>query len=1106
MAFSFRRPLRYAAGTTVVLAAIGVASSLFLPSVIQQFATEQIAAHTGRQAAIGEVSINPLTLTITVRDVTLYEADGTTPAFQANALVASASIASLFNLAPVLDEITIDTPTLKLARLATGMPGETNFSDIVTRLQANSSQADPADSKPLAFALSDIRLINGAIDIDDRITGKHTQIDSLNIRVPYFSTFKRKVNTDITPYLSAVVNNTPFLLKARSKPFTDNQHTTLALDITHLDLVEYLPYLPVALPVRLDSASISSTLDLNFRVEDGHPRITLGGNLSLSNLSVKDKTGQPLVATPLVSLDIAEVDILSLSGTIRHLIVDRPQIWASMDQSGALNWRKLAGTSTAKQPAPATTTAADSAIPALAVETLAINDGTVYWSDAAHATPKQNVTLSDLDLRAHTLSTNKAAPAGTMTLSLRENNHGTLNASGDLHPALPFFKGQVAASGIRLATYQPYFNSVSAGLFAGNLATSTDLSLDAGIVRIDNTRVNMENLQWSSPSHRSLERIPARERLEASKLAVTLDTLSTAMDQPSTFTVKGTLANNGSIDINGTSTAGFARISLDTDLRQFPVMPFQSYFQQYLNAQLMTGSVSGKTRAHITLPRGKQAFALDLRGNAALNSVVVLEKATNSNFLRWSGLSTEGIRVIVGKGPTDVTLDKITLRNFFARTILSEQGRLNLQDLIVTKSDAAPVAGTGKDTPASTTPPAAAEAAPVIRIGQVVLDRGSVNFTDNFIKPNYRANMTGISGTIGAFASNAQSPAQVNLHGKIDDAAPMQISGAINPLFKPMYLDIKGNANGIELTRLTPYSAKYTGYPITKGKLSWTASYKVEAEQLLANNDVLVDQLTFGEYVAGPDVTKLPVTLAVALLKDRHGQINVGLPISGSLSDPEFSVGGVIFRVFVNLITKAVTSPFALLGSMFGGGEEMAYAEFAPGTATLSEDTRHKLDNLAKALHERPGLNLDITGHTDQRTDISGIAQDNLTRRMRQLKRDELTRKGKEEEARNVTLTEDEIDKYMKVVYREAKFDKPTNMLGLTKSLPRAEMAALLIANTQVSDDDLLRLAQRRAEAVRAYLEKTGEVPAERMFLLAPDTRKEVPADSSMTRVDFSLK
>ena len=250
-----------------------------------------------------------------------------------------------------------------------------------------------------------------------------------------------------------------------------------------------------------------------------------------------------------------------------------------------------------------------------------------------------------------------------------------------------------------------------------------------------------------------------------------------------------------------------------------------------------------------------------------------------------------------------------------------------------------------------------------IAVGKIALQGGNINFSDFFVRPNYSANLTGVGGTVSAITP--ETPGEIELRGKVDDIAPLEITGKINPLARDLFLDIKAAATDIELPPLSPYSMKYAGYGIERGKLSVKVKYLVENRKLTAENNVYLDQLTFGEKVDSPTATKLPVLLAVALLKDRNGVIDVNLPVGGSLDDPQFSVGAIIVQVIVNLITKAVTAPFALLGAAFGGGEELAYLEFDPGSAKLDAADETKLKSIAKALTERPGLKLDVAGRVD---------------------------------------------------------------------------------------------------------------------------------------------
>ncbi len=333
--------------------------------------------------------------------------------------------------------------------------------------------------------------------------------------------------------------------------------------------------------------------------------------------------------------------------------------------------------------------------------------------------------------------------------------------------------------------------------------------------------------------------------------------------------------------------------------------------------------------------------------------------------------------------------------------------------------------------------------------------------------------------------------------------------GKVNPLAKDLFLDIRASAHDIELAPLTPYAAKYAGYGIEKGKLSMKVAYKLENRKLTAQNNVILNQLTFGAKVDSPTATKLPVLFATSLLKDRNGVIDIDLPISGSIDDPQFSVGGIIGRVILNLIIKVVTSPFALLGSLFGGGgEELAYIEFAPGSAALNSAADGKLKNIAKALTERPSLKLDVTGRVDTETDRDGLKKTSLERKVKAQKLKDTVKGGAAAGAlEQVSVESAEYPKYLARAYRDEKFQKPRNMIGMAKDLPVPEMEQLMTANAQVTDEDLRELANQRAQAVKDSLVETSKIPADRVFLLAPKVSAEGIKDKGKpTRVDFSLK
>lgn len=199
----------------------------------------------------------------------------------------------------------------------------------------------------------------------------------------------------------------------------------------------------------------------------------------------------------------------------------------------------------------------------------------------------------------------------------------------------------------------------------------------------------------------------------------------------------------------------------------------------------------------------------------------------------------------------------------------------------------------------------------------MTLQGGAVNFSDKYIKPNYSANLVEVGGRVSGLSSEESRLADINLRGKLENSAPLE--------------DLKVDFRDMDLSPLSPYSGRYAGYEIQKGKLTLSLKYHIEKGKLDSENRVFLDQFTFGEAVDSPNATKLPVWLAVALLKDRSGEIHLDLPVTGSIDDPKFSIWGVVWKIIGNLLVKAATSPFALLGAVFGGGEQLSYLEFAPG-------------------------------------------------------------------------------------------------------------------------------------------------------------------------------
>jgi hypothetical protein len=364
-------------------------------------------------------------------------------------------------------------------------------------------------------------------------------------------------------------------------------------------------------------------------------------------------------------------------------------------------------------------------------------------------------------------------------------------------------------------------------------------------------------------------------------------------------------------------------------------------------------------------------------------------------------------------------------------------------------------------------------------------------FIDDRFKPSVHMGISDLSGTIKGLSSKQLARADVDLAGRVDKVAPLKIIGTINPLSEEAFTDLAITFENMDLTAGGPYSEKYVGYNLSKGKLSFNLKYKISQKQLEAENSIVVDQLTFGEKTNSQDATSLPVLLVVALLQDRKGRIEIDLPIRGDLSDPDFKYGKVVVSTLLNLLTKVVASPFTLLGKLIpggGGGEELQFIEFQPGSAAVASEETKKIEVLAKALEERPGLSLDITGTADAALDRDALRATKLTGQLHAMQQHERGKAATKDEV----LSLEEERRLVTELYEQRRnqltASEPPQPAGVpSKPLTLQEMKQQLAASLPVDEAELRSLARQRAEQVRDQLIEIGKLAEERVFLQETD-------------------
>jgi uncharacterized protein involved in outer membrane biogenesis len=507
--------------------------------------------------------------------------------------------------------------------------------------------------------------------------------------------------------------------------------------------------------------------------------------------------------------------------------------------------------------------------------------------------------------------------------------------------------------------------------------------------------------------------------------------------------------------------------ALALDLNALDLSILQPYVAQATNLTLRSGRLSVKGDVSAAMEEGASP-KLQFRGDVQVAELHTIAGPANDDLVKWRNLAVTGIDA--SANPDRLTIDRVVARQPYARVIIAQDRTLNVTAAL--KRDSSETAEAVEQAP----PPAKSPATPV-RIKSIAITGGSALFADNSITPSFATGIVDLEGTVTGLSSQPDSRAKVKLAGKVDRYAPVDITGEVNLLAAAKYSDVALNFRNMELTTFNPYSGKFAGYNISKGKLSTELRYKVQNRQLDAQHHIVVDNLEFGDKTDSKDAAPIPIKLAVALLKDRRGVIDLQLPVGGSLDDPKFRLGPIIWKALLGLLTKIVTAPFAALGSLFGGGEELAYVDFPAGSADLPMSKIEQLGKLSQALVERPQLRLDVPVTLLAEQDSKAIAAASLYARVPKLA------DASDEAALKKRLAQ------LEALYKQSAKDAPDypaetkTESGIDFNARTEWIEARLLESMQPDSSALEALSRQRAQAVQAAVLANTDVPPERVFI-----------------------
>ena len=561
--------------------------------------------------------------------------------------------------------------------------------------------------------------------------------------------------------------------------------------------------------------------------------------------------------------------------------------------------------------------------------------------------------------------------------------------------------------------------------------------------------------------------------LEVGPLNLNLKNFDSLNRSPFTLNLDTGVGKQGKLTASGDVSLSPVSARLKVNTKDIDLRIAQAYIDPFIRLELRSGMLGSDLAVDL---KSTAPLAFTVAGRAQIDQLHTLDTLKNRDFLKWQKLVLEDLKYQHGDS---LSLARVNFEKPYVRFMINDDRTTNIDDLLIPQ----PAGSTTAKSTASKEKPLG------IHIGAIAINDGSANFADFSLTPNFQTAVQQLNGLIGTIDSRNPKPAPVNIAGKVDRYAPVTIKGSVNP-FDPMAsLDIATSFKRVELTTLTPYSGKFAGYRIRKGRLNLDLHYLITNGQLKAENKLVVEQLQLGEKVDSPDAVDLPIKLAIALLKDTDGKISIELPISGDLNNPQFSVMPIIWQTVRNLVLRAAQAPFKFIGGLISGGgaEDLGTVSFAPGSSELSPEAQKALTTLAQALKERPALRLEIEGTAAQSSDGPLIAKERLEREFQYTYYKILQRRGDKVPASAglLTVPDDEKGPLLEGIYRtRLKQQPPAEWKDLSRDERAAKMTAALIDFWSKSEVLLRQLGQDRASSIKDYLVDKGGLADDRVYFI----------------------
>ncbi len=802
------------------------------------------------------------------------------------------------------------------------------------------------------------------------------------------------------------------------------------LTIKKLQLSSFNSYLADSLPVNIKQGELMIAADYQLQIKNEQPQLTLSqGHIVVNNFVAQTKTTMPLDYR-LKQLELTKLQLQWPQAEVgfASLILQQPEIKDSQTQRAML-----------------------------AVQEVVLSLGT--WQQQADTLSLADLSAHHFDLAGQHQPLLQLPQIDVSHFSLTKNqlNTGRIVLKGGETALQLMSNGQ---NNWQQALAQLLSRLVPPSASPVNVAATPARSVHLGEVAVSDFVIQAQD-QRQKPFF--------NQQVTINQLTVSpeLD-----LSKPHQLAMNLSIGTGGTMQVQGQLQEAPWVVDAQLALSKLVLPPFTRYLKDIAVLKLESGNMDVDGHIHFQQQPKPQ---LTFDGGVAVNDFSANDLKLNERFLAWKRLVASGMTWQLE--PMAIHIKEVHAEQPFTRVIIAPDNSINLEQIVA------------KDNQAVTVKTAVATSSPAmpITIDRAMVSNGSMLFADLTLKPKFATGIQSLNGDIRGISTAANSYAKVNLHGRVDQYGRADIKGAFNPFSPDKNTQIGIKFDNLELTTLTPYSSKFAGYRIDKGKLSLDLHYNVVNRQLVATNKIVLNQLTLGERVDSPEAKNLPIRLAIALLKDSNGVIDLDIPITGSLDDPKFKVAPIIWQAVVNVVTKIATAPFRFIASLVGGGDDMDSMAFNVGTAELSDEVAAKLSTIASALTQRPSLRLELRGTFDGVVDAQAIKTTAFNRLLAAR-----VAKNNQELAALESWYSDTKGAAALAGLRalQRKPTKNSEELALNQNNYRLALCNELIDLQVVSDGDLRQLALERAKAMRSQLVEKHHIEESRVFVLEPEARK----------------